>query len=152
MQSELFRTLVLERLRLPLNVTNETCSCGAALDTMGRHRVCPRSGLLKTKAQGPERSLVRICREAGAFVRFNAKLRDLNLAVSVNDVRVIEVLASGLPSTMARNWPSTSLRHHFHGAPCHERRTHQRGSVDGFEACQGTEVQRVVATGAVCSS
>ena len=70
----------------------------AALDTMGRHRAtCPRSGLLKIKAQGLERSLARICREAGASVRFNTKLRDMNVAVSANDERAIEVLASGLP-------------------------------------------------------
>ena len=84
LQPELFRTLVLERLPLPLNITDETCACGAALDTMGRHRAaCPRSGLLKHRAQGPVRSLARICREAGASVRF----RDMHVAIS----------ASGLP-------------------------------------------------------
>ena len=69
-------------LRLPLNITDETCASGAALDTMGRHRAaCPRSGLLKLRAQGLERSLARICREAGASVRFNAKLPDMKVAV-----------------------------------------------------------------------
>ena len=89
--------LVFERLRLSLNITDETCACGA-LDTMGRHRAaCPRSGLLKLREQGLERSLARICREAGASVRFNAKFWNMNVAVSANDERTIEVLASGLP-------------------------------------------------------
>ena len=37
------------------------------------------------------------CREAGASVRFNAKLVDLNTAVPADDAREVEVLASGLP-------------------------------------------------------
>ena len=41
--------------------------------------------------------MARICREAGASVRVNAKLQDMNVAVSANDERTIEVLASGLP-------------------------------------------------------
>ena len=45
----------------------------------------------------PERTLARICREAGATVRCNARLRDMNVAVSSTDDRAIEVLASGLP-------------------------------------------------------
>ena len=40
--------------------------------------------------------MVRICREAGATVRFNTRLREMNVAVSANDERSIEVLASGL--------------------------------------------------------
>ena len=59
---------------LSLHISEETCVCGAAL---GRHRAaCPRSGLLKIRAKGPERTLARVCREAGASVRFNAKLRE----------------------------------------------------------------------------
>ena len=42
-------------------------------------------------------ALWRECREAGATVRYNAKLRDMDLAVSANDDRAIEVLATGLP-------------------------------------------------------
>ena len=51
----LFRTLVLERLRLPLEVW-KTSACGAPswtrTDGIGRH------------AQGFERPLARVCREA----------------------------------------------------------------------------------------
>ena len=63
-----------------------------------RHRAaCPRSGRLRARAVGPERSLARVCREAGATVRCHAKLRDMNVAVSAQDERAVEVLASGLP-------------------------------------------------------
>ena len=95
----LFRTLILERLRLPLQVAEAVCECGADLAREGRHRAaCTRSGKLKTRALAPERTLARVCREAGATVRFNAKLRDMNLlSVAADDERAIEVLASGLP-------------------------------------------------------
>ena len=93
-----FRTIVCERLRLPLLLTESTCECGAALDRCGRHRAaCPRSGRLKSRAMAPERTLARVCREAGAMVRTHVKLRDLNTNVPVLDDRSIEVLASGLP-------------------------------------------------------
>ena len=83
--------------------------CGAALDTLGRHRAaCPRSGLLKIRAKGPERTLARVCREAGASVRFNAKLRDMNVPVSVNDERPLRCWRPDCPSTTVRSWLLTS--------------------------------------------
>ena len=95
---DLFRTLVLERMRLPLQVSEAHCECGLPLDVQGRYRAaCPRSGRLKSRAQAPEQTLARVCREAGATVRFNAMLRDMNIAVAATDHRAIEVLASGLP-------------------------------------------------------
>ena len=61
----LFRVLVLERLRVPLLVTEARCECGAALDFKGRHRAaCPHSGRLRTRALSPERTFARVCREA----------------------------------------------------------------------------------------
>ena len=97
-EPHLFRALVLERLRLPLDVTEAVCECGSRLDVLGRHRAaCPRSGRLRSRAVGIERSLARVCREAGATVRCNTKLRDMNICVPANDERAIEVLASGLP-------------------------------------------------------
>ena len=45
----------------------------------------------------PERTLARICREAGATVPCNARLRDMNVAVFSMDDRAIKVLASGFP-------------------------------------------------------
>ena len=95
---DLFRTLILERLRLPLLVSEARCECGLSVDGHGRHRAaCPHSGRLRTRASAPERTLARVCREAGASVRFNAKLVDMNIAVPADDARAVEVLASGLP-------------------------------------------------------
>ena len=45
-----------------------------------------------------EQTVARICREAGARVRNNVRLRDLNVAVPAADERHIEVIASGLAS------------------------------------------------------
>ena len=59
---------------------------------------CPCTGWLKRRAPPFERILARICREAGARVRTNKLVRDLNVPrVSVNDQRRIEVIADGLP-------------------------------------------------------
>ena len=97
-EPDLFRNLILERLRLPLAVTDATCECGAPLDSRGRHRTaCSQSGRLRTRAVAPKRTLARVCREAGAIVRTNVKLRDMNIAVRADDERCIEVVASGLP-------------------------------------------------------
>ena len=96
-EAGLFRTIILERVRLPLQVAEVLCECGVPLGSRGRHRAaCSRSGRLKTRALAPERTL-RVCREAGATVRYNAKLRNMDLAVSANDDRAIEVLATSLP-------------------------------------------------------
>ena len=85
-------------LRLPLNVVEARCEYGIALDAFGRQRAeCLRSGRLRTRAVPPERTLARICREAGATVRCNAKLRDMNVVVSASDERSIEVFGSNLP-------------------------------------------------------
>ena len=97
-EAALFRTLVLERLRLPLAVTEGRCECGDWVDSKGWHRAaCPHSGRLRTRAAAPERTLARVLREAGATVRFNCLLREMNVAVRAEDERRIEVLASGLP-------------------------------------------------------
>ena len=52
---------------------------------------------LRSRVVAPERTLARICREAGAVVRTNVLLRDMNITVSARDERKVEVLASGLP-------------------------------------------------------
>ena len=51
---------------------------------------------VRARAVGPERSLARVCREAGATVRTNTVHRDMNLCVPTFDARAIEVLASRL--------------------------------------------------------
>ena len=62
---------------------------------------------LKSRAMPTERTLARVCREAGAVVRSNVKLRDINIPVSATDKRAIEVLAMGLP--LHHSWPLTSF-------------------------------------------
>ena len=93
--THLFRVLLLERLQLPLPVDEAVCSgCHAPLDPLGRHRAaCARTGRLKKRATPIERMLVRVCREGGARVRYNAFLRDMNVGVRASDERRIEVLA-----------------------------------------------------------
>ena len=94
-----FRNLVLERLGLPLSLTDSVCEgCGAALDGLGRHRgACMRSGRLKIRAGALERAMAHVCREAGATVRSNVRVADLNLTAPVQDERRIDVLAQNLP-------------------------------------------------------
>ena len=63
---------------------------GGRLDSLGRQRgACPESGRPRTRPIGPERT---ICREVGAVVRTNMKLRDKNIVVPANDEREIEVV------------------------------------------------------------
>ena len=95
----LFRVLLLERLQLPLPLTEATCNgCHEPLDPLGRHRAaCTRSGRIKKRSSPTERMLAIVCREAGARVKFNAYLRDINLGICGADERHIEVLAQDLP-------------------------------------------------------
>ena len=65
-------------------MTEASCEFGARLDICGRHRgACARSGRLRARAVGPERSLARVCREAESTVRTNTLLRDMNLCVPI---------------------------------------------------------------------
>ena len=68
----LFRVMLLERLQ-PLPVDEARCSgCSAPLDPLRRHRAaCPRTARLRKRAAPTERMQARVCREAGARVRFN---------------------------------------------------------------------------------
>ena len=53
-----FWTLVLERLRLPLLLTEARGECGGQNDIFGRHRAaCPQSGRLKRRAVPTERTV-----------------------------------------------------------------------------------------------
>ena len=95
----LFRVLLLERLQLPLPIDEAVCSgCREPLDTLERHRAaCLRTGRLRKRATPIECMLVRVCREAGARVRFNAFLQDMNVHVAATDERRIEVIAKDVP-------------------------------------------------------
>ncbi len=101
-QPSLFRTIVLERLRLPLQITEAVCECGAWLDRCGRHRAaCPRSGRLRSRAVATETTLARVCREPGATVRRNVKLRDMWTSPSGAHSLLLELLAPTQRSPMA---------------------------------------------------
>ena len=116
----LFRVLLLERLQLPLPLTEATCNgCHERLDPLGRHRgACTRSGRVKKRASPTERMLARVCREAGARVKFNAYLRDM-----------FALLQRGPVGN--RHYPAECSRR-FWGAPTSSRRG-GRGS-----ACPGS--------------
>ena len=58
---------------------------------------CARSGRVRKRAAPVEHMLARVFREAGARVRFNVFLRDMNVGVAASDARRIEVLAQDLP-------------------------------------------------------
>ena len=93
------RTLLLRRLRLPLDLDDRRCKCGGLLDSLGDHRAaCSTVGFLQTRAIPLERAWARVCREAGGRVKTNSYLRDLNLTgVHTTDERRLEVVVSGLP-------------------------------------------------------
>ena len=106
----LFRTLILQRLQLPLRITESLCEgCHAPSDPLGRHRAsCTRSGRIKKRATPTERTVARIFREAGGCVRQNVFLRDTNINVAAQDSRRIEVPKICLAS-VEHSWRWTSL-------------------------------------------
>ena len=83
MPPHLFRTFLLERLQLPLQVTEARCEgCHALLDTLGHRASCTGSGRVKKRATPIERVVGRIFREASASVRQNVFLKDMNVQVA----------------------------------------------------------------------
>ena len=82
---------------------------------------------LEEESVGSERTLARVCREAGASVRFNVKLRDMYVVVPTNDERSIEVLASGLP--MHHVAVDTTLRATFAEGLPQPNAAHTNGAV-----------------------
>ena len=127
----LFRVLLLERLHLPLPVTEAVCSCGATLDRKGNTKLrVPQR--LKRRATPVKRVVARIFREAGARVRFNALVQDMNVGVPSAAERRIEVLAQDLPcfgggSACCGHHPSVPLAQHRRATP--KRRKRQRASA-----------------------
>ena len=95
-----FQATLRRRLRLPLPVTEERCTCGEPLDALGDHRAaCPTSGLLRLRAGPVEQAWGRVLREAGGKVRDNVPLWAMGLEQPVprTDRRAIELVALGLP-------------------------------------------------------
>ena len=95
---ERFLAVLRRRLRWPLILHDSACEgCGGDVDQYGDHlSSCMRSGRVQRRAGILERAVAKICREAGARVKLNARLVDMNIAVAAADERRIEVLASGL--------------------------------------------------------
>lgn len=95
----IFRILLLRRLRLPLPLTERVCRCRRIHDPLGDHRsACARTGVLRSREVPLEHAAARVCREAGARVTMHTRLAHLNLpAVQRIDERTIEVIANGLP-------------------------------------------------------
>ena len=98
LETQLFRVLLLRRLRLPLPLSSRTCRCGRLLDMFGHHGAsCALAGVLGKRGFAVESITARICRQAGGRVSMNVFVRDLELPVPVNDARRLEVVVDGLP-------------------------------------------------------
>ena len=66
------RTLLLRRLRQPLDLDWCKCKCGQPLDALGDHRAaCSTVGVLAARAVPLERAWARVGREAGGRVKTN---------------------------------------------------------------------------------
>ena len=96
---QLFRLLLLRRIDLPLPLSIRNCWCGRPLDSLGHHRAaCAVAGVLGRTGFPLESAAARVCREAGARVRTNVMVRDLDLWPPQRiDNRRLEVVTDGLP-------------------------------------------------------
>lgn len=96
---EVFQSAVRRRLRWPLPLVSARCEgCGGHVDELGDHfSACMTSGRPKIRSVALEATVAQICREAGARVRQNVLVRDLNVAVLAGDERRLEVVCSGVP-------------------------------------------------------
>ena len=86
----------LEIHRLPLHITEALCECGrkARPSWTPQSSLCTIGSIEESSDTDRERTLARVCREAGAAVRTNVKLRDMSISVSAPDNRA---MATGLP-------------------------------------------------------
>ncbi len=94
-----FRVLLRRRLRLGVSPAGRRCRCSLFLDPLGNHRAaCPHAGVLARRGFPLESAAARVAREAGARVRTNVFVRDMDVGVlRPDDGRRVEVLAAGLP-------------------------------------------------------
>ena len=77
---QIFRVLMLRRLRLPLPLTERTCRCCRALDPLGDHRAaCARARVFRSRRVPLEPATARVCREAGARVTMHTRWNQLNI-------------------------------------------------------------------------
>ena len=145
--SQPFRLLVLRRLCLPLPLSFRRCQCGRPVDVLGHHRAaCGEAGVLGRRGWPLESVAARICREAGARVRTNVYVRDMDLATRRTlDGRGLEV-GGRWPATF--RW-STAGHRHNDGITLPQRwhcparsSTEERGCVDGGPREQGADLPR----------
>ena len=116
-----------------LPLTAVRCRCRQLHDPFA---ACPRSGILRPRGGPLERAAARICREAGATVALNLRLRNLNVDVARQDERRIEVIAVAHSSRSTPRWsPPLTLARFPEG-----RRTHSRGRT--FTCTQGPARRR----------
>ena len=107
--SELFRIVLLRRLRMPLPASGRAYRCGRPADALGDHvAACPTSGVLRTRAAPVERAIARVCREAGGRVAMHVQVAEMNVDVPVSDARRIEILRSLTPRWSARSGGTAS--------------------------------------------
>jgi len=119
--SDLFRILLLRRLRLPLPLSARYCTCRRTLDSFGDHRAaCATSGALRSRAGPLERAAARVCREAGARVTTNVLVSDLDLTTTnrIDNRRI----GSHRSRASAAQWSTVGSRHN-HGVPPYQLRT-----------------------------
>ena len=90
--------LPMRRLRLQLPLSQQTCSCGRPIDSLGHHRAFyTRTGALGRRGFALESAAARVCREAGGRVTTNVMVRDLDLPVlNATDSRRLEVVVDGI--------------------------------------------------------
>ena len=91
------------------------------------------------RAMAPERTLAGVCREAGALVRLNVKLSDMNVAVPADDDRAIGSFSDAA-------WGSVGNRHHKAQRHFRQRvttaklRAHRRSGPGQSQGGQGGQV------------
>ena len=132
-----FRVLLLRRLHFPLSLTARQCRCGRPLDACGHHRsACAVAGVLGRRGYPLETAAAQVCREAGARVRLNTMVRDLDLLPgALLDNRRLEVVADGLPLT---------TRHRHHNGVSAKRRWHSPKRCQHTSAGDGSRARLVV--------
>ena len=97
MESELFRVLLLRRLRMPLPLSVRSCCVAVVLiclGTTGQHAA--GQGFSAGEDLLSKALWNRSAREAGARVSTNVMITDLDIAGSNTDARRLEVVAEGL--------------------------------------------------------
>ena len=97
--AQVFRTLLLRRLWLPLPSSSRVCRCGRPLDSSGHHRAaCAVAGVLGSRGFAVESAAARVCREGGGRVTTNIRIQDMDIvAPNRLDERRIKILVDGLP-------------------------------------------------------